>query len=144
MNFNASSAPATACLAADRPVSLGYKVDITRGERIGRVSSEWFSRPDDERYSFVVGTVCRRPRAGGPGEDTNRGESCYPGGGQPRRCRAVGADLAEPRNTGCAHPLELRPTLQPGRARRPAICAIFRLRWPGSTFSMVCCPTVPS
>ncbi len=27
-----------------------YKVDISRGERIGRVSSEWFSRPDDGRY----------------------------------------------------------------------------------------------
>ena len=36
----------------DRPqgVTGGYKVDVTRGERIGRVSSEWFSRPDDERY----------------------------------------------------------------------------------------------
>jgi len=33
-----------------RPVSAGYKVDISRGQRIGRVSSEWFSRPDDERY----------------------------------------------------------------------------------------------
>ena len=31
-------------------VSAGYKVDTSRGERIGRVSSEWFSRPDDERY----------------------------------------------------------------------------------------------
>ena len=30
--------------------SAGYKVDVRRGERIGRVSSEWFSRPDDERY----------------------------------------------------------------------------------------------
>ncbi|MFA9199579.1 MAG: DUF932 domain-containing protein [Cypionkella sp.] len=30
--------------------SGAYKVDISRGERIGRVSSEWFSRPDDERY----------------------------------------------------------------------------------------------
>ncbi|KRR06434.1 hypothetical protein CQ12_16520 [Bradyrhizobium jicamae] len=28
----------------------GYKVDVRRGERIGRVSSEWFSRPADERY----------------------------------------------------------------------------------------------
>ena len=27
-----------------------YKVDISRGSRISRVSSEWFSRPDDERY----------------------------------------------------------------------------------------------
>jgi hypothetical protein len=25
-------------------------VDVSRGERIGRVSSEWFNRPDDERY----------------------------------------------------------------------------------------------
>lgn len=32
------------------PVSAGFKVDISRGERIGRVSSQWFSRPDDERY----------------------------------------------------------------------------------------------
>jgi hypothetical protein len=28
----------------------GYKVDVNRGQRIGRVSSEWFSRPDDERF----------------------------------------------------------------------------------------------
>src|SRR3546814_1437709 len=27
-----------------------YRVDIARGRNIGRVSSEWFSRPDDERY----------------------------------------------------------------------------------------------
>ena len=50
MNFNASSTPATACLSAARPVLSGYKVDVMRGERIGRVSSEWFSRPDDERF----------------------------------------------------------------------------------------------
>ena len=41
MNTMISSPPA---------VSSGFKVDISRGERIGRVSSEWFSRPDDERY----------------------------------------------------------------------------------------------
>jgi hypothetical protein len=28
----------------------GYRVDVNRGERIDRVSSEWFSRPGDERY----------------------------------------------------------------------------------------------
>lgn len=28
----------------------GYKVDVNRGQRVGRVSSEWFSRPADERY----------------------------------------------------------------------------------------------
>ena len=35
---------------SDQAVSSGFRVDISRGERIGRVSSEWFSRPDDERY----------------------------------------------------------------------------------------------
>jgi len=30
--------------------TTGFKVDISRGERVGRVSSEWFSRPADERY----------------------------------------------------------------------------------------------
>ena len=28
----------------------GWKVDVSRGDRNGRVSSEWFNRPDDERY----------------------------------------------------------------------------------------------
>jgi hypothetical protein len=27
-----------------------HKVDVSRGQRIGRVSSEWFSRSDDERF----------------------------------------------------------------------------------------------
>lgn len=37
-------------LDASRDTSGGYKVDVRRGERVGRVSSEWFSRPDDERF----------------------------------------------------------------------------------------------
>ena len=37
-------------LNARRDTSGGYKVDVSRGERVGRVSSEWFSRPDDERF----------------------------------------------------------------------------------------------
>ncbi len=37
-------------LDAVRDRAGGYKVDVSRGERVGRVSSEWFSRPDDERY----------------------------------------------------------------------------------------------
>jgi hypothetical protein len=31
-------------------VSGAFRVDISRGQRIDRVSSEWFARPDDERY----------------------------------------------------------------------------------------------
>ena len=36
-------------LDARRDMSGDYKVDVTRGESVGRVSSEWFSRPDEER-----------------------------------------------------------------------------------------------
>jgi len=35
---------------AGRPAGGAYRVDISRGHNVGRVSSEWFSRPDDERY----------------------------------------------------------------------------------------------
>jgi hypothetical protein len=47
----------------EHPVSSGFRVDVSRGERIGRVSSEWFSRPDDERYlslTDLYGAVRRR------------------------------------------------------------------------------------
>lgn len=37
-------------LEATRDANGGYKVDFGRGQRIGRVSSEWFSRPEDERF----------------------------------------------------------------------------------------------
>lgn len=37
-------------LDANPDRSGGYKVDVGRGQRVGRVSSEWFSRPADERY----------------------------------------------------------------------------------------------
>jgi hypothetical protein len=37
-------------LDGGRDVTGGYKVDVSRGERVGRVSSEWFNRPDDERF----------------------------------------------------------------------------------------------
>lgn len=37
-------------LDARRDVTGGYKVDVSRGSHNGRVSSEWFSRPDDERF----------------------------------------------------------------------------------------------
>jgi hypothetical protein len=40
-----------------------FKVDVSRGQRVGRVSSEWFSRPADERYlslSELFGVVSGR------------------------------------------------------------------------------------
>ncbi len=37
-------------LDSSRDVPVGYNVDVSRGERVGRVTSEWFNRPDDERF----------------------------------------------------------------------------------------------
>jgi hypothetical protein len=42
-----------------QPVSNGFRVDVSRGERVGRVSSEWFSRPDDERYLSLTDCMTR-------------------------------------------------------------------------------------
>ena len=39
----------------EQPFASGFRVDVSRGERVGRVSSEWFSRPDDERYLSLTG-----------------------------------------------------------------------------------------
>ncbi|WP_066768086.1 hypothetical protein [Sphingobium sp. CCH11-B1] len=42
---------ATLAQHIDAPqVSGAYKVDLSRGRNIGRVSSEWYSRPDDEKF----------------------------------------------------------------------------------------------
>ena len=40
----------SATIDACRDASGGYKVDVSRGQRVGRVSSEWFNRHADERY----------------------------------------------------------------------------------------------
>lgn len=48
-------------LNSHREFSDGYKVDVSRGERIGRVSSEWFSRPADERF-LSLGELARAVR----------------------------------------------------------------------------------
>ena len=47
---------------ADRPVSGAYKVDISRGRNVSRVSSEWFSRPPDERF-LSLGDLHRSVRS---------------------------------------------------------------------------------
>ena len=48
-------------LDSRRDLSGGYKVDVTRGERVCWVSSEWFSRPDDERF-LSLGELARSVR----------------------------------------------------------------------------------
>src|SRR5690349_7803088 len=49
-----------AVLDARQGASGGYRVDVGPGERIGRVSSEWFNRPADERYLSLTGLMAAR------------------------------------------------------------------------------------
>ena len=101
-------------LDAARDRAGGYKVDVSRGERIGRVSSEWFSRPADERYlslselfAAVLGRTERSRtrtvesaaiRVEASRDDAERLALTMPGADAP-----IGAD-----------PLELRPARGPG------------------------------
>jgi hypothetical protein len=60
----------------ERPISSGFRVDVSRGERVGRVSSEWFSRPDDERY-LSLNRFMRRMRTGPHrGKPRREGRGC--------------------------------------------------------------------
>ena len=110
-SFTSADAPASS-------VSGDYKVDISRGERIGRVSSEWFSRPRRREVSVpqcaLRGCPCpRRPR-----ERPHRRDPRAPGRGKPRQRRTHGADRARPGRAGRADPLVFRPDVQPGRCAR--------------------------
>jgi hypothetical protein len=51
----------TGITAETRQATSPFKVDISRGRNVGRVSSEWFSRPDDERF-LSLGNLYDRGR----------------------------------------------------------------------------------
>ncbi|MFD3191826.1 hypothetical protein ACFMPD_16380 [Sedimentitalea sp. HM32M-2] len=44
----------------------GYKVDVTRGTHVDRMSSEVFSRPDDARYLSLDDLFASVRRDGAP------------------------------------------------------------------------------
>lgn len=54
-----------------RPATGGYKVDISGDQRIGRVSSEWFSRPDDECF-LSLSSLYAAVKARADGRDAGR------------------------------------------------------------------------
>ena len=66
-------------LASMPNVRGGYKVDVSRGTRIGRVSSEWFNRPPDERFLSLTDlwNSVQKPIRTQP--HTDRGECGDPG-----------------------------------------------------------------
>jgi len=129
---------------SERPVSSGFRVDVSRGERVGRVSSEWFSRPDDERYlslTDLYDAVRRRADRA-----------------QARTVESRGVKVEAIRDNA-----ERLALLVPGRdepvapthwsfgqlcglvgARHHPICGSFPRRWPGSICNMACSHTAPS
>lgn len=100
------------------PAMSGFKVDISRGERIARVSSEWFSRPDDERY-LSLGELYSAVRS--------RADRAYA-----RTVESAAIRVEATRNN--AERLELRV---PGQS-----CSIFPTHWSyGQLCSLVGAPT---
>ena len=77
-----------------RDASGGYKVDVSRGGHDGRVSSEWFSRPDDEKLLSLsdLYTSVKSSRRAQPHTDGRKRRD-------PPRCRATASatrDLSPP------------------------------------------------
>ena len=113
----------------------GYKVDVSRGERIGRVSSEWFSRPADERYLSLSDLRARRAAAEAERSRTRTVESAAIRV-EASRDDAERLKLIVPGSDApvAPDPLEFRPARKPGRrasrlfapasgvARRASIC----------------------
>jgi hypothetical protein len=50
MNIDVSNTAAEVGGSSEFGGAMGFRIDLSRGDRVGRVSSEWFSRPDDERF----------------------------------------------------------------------------------------------
>ena len=128
------------------PVSGAYKVDISRGERIGRVSSEWFSRPDDERY-LSLGALYEAVRA--------RADRATARTVETKALRVEASRDAAERLTRLLSPCRAamhRWRQRIGRSARyaawwahpRATCASSRRRSPASTCSTVYCRIAPS
>jgi hypothetical protein len=119
-------------LDARRDMSGGYKVDVSRGERIGRVSSEWFSRPDDERY-LSLSELADSVRSRSERSRTRVVETALihveASRTDPERLSLIlpGSDTPSRRRTGVSASSPARSALP------PPICANSRPPWPAST-----------
>ncbi len=120
--------------APTQNVPRGYKVDVSRGQRIGRVSSEWFSRPADERYLSLtdlhdaVKTRSERSRTRVVQTEAIRVEAS--------RNDAERLSLIIPGRTGRSlRRIGVLANWQALSAHRPPICASFRRRLPESICS---------
>ena len=125
------------------PVSSGFRVDVSRGERVGRVSSEWFSRPDDERYlslTDLYDAVRRRAECARVRTVESRAVKV-----EAIRDNAERLALLVPgRDEPVAPHIGVLGNCAGLSARHHPICGSFPRRWPGSICNMACSHTAPS
>ena len=122
----------------EQPVSGGFRVDVSRGQRVGRVSSEWFSRPDDERYLDLTDlyiAVRRRAERGQTRTVESRAVTVEASRDSAERLALIVPGRDEP--VAPTHCAALSARLHP-------ICGSFPRRWPESICNTACCPTAPS
>ena len=101
--------------APTRIARNGYKVDVSRGQRIGRVSSEWFNRPADERYLSLTdlhNSVKRRSERSKTRIVESEAIRVEASRDDPERLTLM---LPGCRRAGRADALEFWPARQPGR-----------------------------
>ena len=120
-------------LGAARDRAGGYKVDVSRGERIGRVSSEWFSRPADERYlslSELYAAVRGRTERSRTRTVESAAIRVEASRDDAERLALIAARLRTRRSR---RPIGASANSPAWSARRPPICASFPRRSPAST-----------
>jgi hypothetical protein len=115
---------------SEQVVSSGFRVDVSRGARVGRVSSEWFSRPDDERFLSLT-TLHDAVRSRADRATARTVES-----------RAVRVEASRDN-------AERLALIVPGRDEpvSPTHWSFGQLcghPWPGSTCNMACCRIAPN
>ncbi len=116
-----------------QPVASGFRVDVSRGERVGRVSSEWFARPDDERYLSLTDLY----------DAVRRRAECAQVHTVESRAVKVKASRGDATNQWRPH-IGVLGNCAGLSARHHPICGSFPRRWPGSICNMACSHTAPS
>ncbi|MGY2932810.1 hypothetical protein ACVWZ6_002412 [Bradyrhizobium sp. GM6.1] len=124
--------------------SGGFRVDVSRGQRIGRVSSEWFSRPEDERYLNLPDlhdAVLGRAERAQARTSESRAIRVEASSNNPERLALMVPGRDEP--VAPTHWSFGQLCTLVGAPRRP-ICGSFPQLCPASTCNMACCRTAPS
>ena len=127
----------------EQPVSSGFRVDVSRGERVSRVSAEWFFRPDDERYlnlTDLYDAVRRRAARAQARTVESRAVRVEAARDNAERLALLVPDAAN----RLRRRIGVLASCAASSVRRHLISGSFPHRWPGSICNTVCCRIVPN